>query len=366
MTLEFINPLDLNGNGKAPRSTRRPAPPRKPARAIRTIGALDLAEPLASQPYLIEALGIGPGAPTTIAGYGFGKKSVTLQSLALDIVTGAPAFGVYSLKRGRVLHMDYEQGRRLTQERYQRLARARGLDLRDVGDALRLAVHPDVYLTHDDAEELYARAADGCAAVIVDSLRAATGGADENSSEIRQYVDVLARVSERTGATILLVHHARKPSAEGPRGARYALRGSSALYDAMASLFVFSAEKGEPTRVEHEKCRNRGILVDDFGLDVEDVAIDGDPRAGLRLVHLEPEQLAARGTVDQSPTRNLDRIRAYLASNGPHMGNRDALRERIGMGAVPFRNALSVLESTGDVIVQRDKVGMSIRVQGGA
>jgi hypothetical protein len=348
-----------------PKNGARTQEQRPKGRQIRTVGPADLARPLECQPYLVEALGIGPGAPTCFAGYGFGKKSMAGQSLLLDIVTGGPAFGVYRAKQGPVLHLDYEQGLRLTQERYQRLARARGLDLRELpAGSLRLAVFPDVYLTHADAEDSIVRAADGCVAILLDSLRAATPGVDENSSEIRQYVDVLTRVSERTGATVLPIHHARKPSADGPRGARYALRGSSALYDAVASLFVFSAEKGEPTRVEHEKCRNRGILVEDFGLDVEDVPVGNDPRAGIRVVHLEGIQLDDRATPDSSPARNVDRVRAHLRQTGPHHGNRDSLRERLGMGAIPFRNALSVLESTREVRVERDKGGMSIHLVG--
>ena len=309
---------------------------RKAVRAISTIGVSELAEPLPTQNFLVEALGIGPGAPTVVAGYGFAAKTMALQSLLLDIASGQKAWGVFGCKKGRALHLDFEQGLRLCQERYQRLAKGRGLDLRELrdGDRLRLAVHPSVYLTADDAESVFTRAFGGFDVVLIDSLKAATAGADENSSEIRQYVDVLGRVSETTGATVLLVHHARKPKSDDPVGARYAMRGSSALYDAMASVFIFSGAKGQPTRVTHEKCRNRGIMVDDFGLQVEDVEIDGDRRAGLRVVHLEPEQLAAaQPTTEGSPARNIDRIRRHLLEAGPHLGNRDALRERVGMGS---------------------------------
>lgn len=330
--------------------------------SIVTLGAHELAEQLPPQAYLIRALGIGPGAPTCVAGYGFSAKTMALQSLMLDVATGANAWGVYQCRAGRALHLDYEQGRRLDVERYQRQARARGIDLRDLadGDRLRLAVHPSVYLTAPNAEDVFTRAAAGFDLVVVDSLKAATAGADENSSEIRQYVDVLARVSERTGATIVIVHHARKPKADDPKGARYTMRGSSALFDAMASVFVFAGAKGEPTRVHHEKCRNRGVTVEDFGLQVEDVEIDGDPRGGLRMVHLEPEQLEGRAASVESPSRNVDRVRAYLVQAGRHLGSKDALRERVGMGQGPFRAALSVLQSTGEAIIETGKPGMSI------
>ena len=338
----------------------------KAVRGISTIGVTELAEPLPTQNYLIEALGIGPGAPTVVAGFGFCAKTMSLQSMLLDIATGAPVWGVYRCRVGRALHLDFEQGLRLSTERYQRLARSRGLDLRELrdGDRLRLAVHPSVYLTAEDAEAVFTRAFTGFDVVLIDSLKAATAGADENSSEIRQYVDVLGRVSEKTGATVILVHHARKPKADDPKGGRYAMRGSSALFDAMASVFFFAGEKGAPTRVAHEKCRNRGIMLDDFGLQVEDVEVDGDRRAGLRVVHLEPEQLAAaQPTTDGSPARNIERIRRHLLEAGPHLGNRDALRERVGMGQQPFRSAMSVLESTGDIVVEKVKGGLAIRLR---
>lgn len=359
MTIAPISPLDLV---RLPTRGRKAATPA--VRTITTIGVAELAKPLPPQSFLVRALGIGPGAPTCVAGYGFAKKTLAMQSLLLDIATGKPAFGVYECKSGRALHLDFEQGLRITQERYQRLARARGIDLLELAaeDRLRLAVHPSVYLTATDAEDVLTRTIRGFDVVLIDSLKAATA-ADENSSEIRQPVDVLGRVSEKTGATIILIHHARKPKVDDPKGGRYAMRGSSALYDAMASVFVFEGSKTGPTRVLHEKCRNVGVTVDDFGLVVEDVAIDGNPRAGLRVVHLEPEQLEAAPSSGPSPTQNLERVRAYLVQTGPHLGNKDALRERVGMGQAPFRAALSVLQSTGEVIIEPGKAGMSIRLR---
>jgi hypothetical protein len=74
------------------------------------------------------------------------------ESLALSIAAGRPVWGVYGCKRGTVVHVDFEQGRRVTHERYQRLARGMGVDLRELGTGLRLAVHPSAYLTDADAE----------------------------------------------------------------------------------------------------------------------------------------------------------------------------------------------------------------------
>jgi hypothetical protein len=241
---------------------------------------------------------------------------------------------------------------------------AAAFDLRELPrDSLRLAVFPDVYLTYNDAEDVFVRAADGCVAVLVDSLRAATPGIDENSSEARRFVDMLGRVSERTGATILLIHHARKPSGDGPRGARYALRGSSALYDGWVRCSCSARKRGSRRVSRMRSAAPGGSSWRTSASRFEDVQIGNDPRAGLRVVHLEPEQLAARAAPDSSPTRDLERVRAFLREHGPHRGNRDSLRERIGMGAGPFRRALSLLEATGEVCVRRDEGGLSIEVR---
>jgi len=71
------------------------------------------------------------------------------------------------------------------------------------------------------------------------------------------------------------------------------LRGSNAKAQAVQGLFIFSGEKKGPQRIDHEKERVYGDTVDSFGFRVEDVAHAGDPRWGLRLVHVELAELEA-------------------------------------------------------------------------
>ena len=158
-----------------------------------------------------------------------------------------------------MLHLDYEQGARLTRERYQKIARAHGVGPDDLGDRLAVVSLPPVYLDSPGAEDLLSREADGHKLVIVDSLRAAAPSVDENSSDIRRVLDTMTRASERTGAAFVVVHHATKPS-ETKRAVRYSLRGSGALYDAAGSVVVLDGEKGEAPMVHHEKARISGKL----------------------------------------------------------------------------------------------------------
>lgn len=268
----------------------------------------DLAKPLPPIPWVCERLGIAAGRPQLIAGYGFSGKTLAMQTTALSIVAGQNVFGVFPCSAGRVVHFDYEQGRYLTLQRYQRLARAMSFDFSGLDDDdLYVPIMPPVYLDGDGAYDFFAKSMEGRTWAILDSLRAAAPTADENSSEVRRHIDPLTRASEATGCAISVIHHARKPSEDGS-GGRFAIRGSGAIYDACSSVYVFDGDKGKPVKVTCEKDALRGSTDNPFGLrfeDVSDPAVDptgaltpDQMRWGVRVVHLEPEQL----------TRNAGRI----------------------------------------------------------
>jgi hypothetical protein len=314
---------------------------------IETIGVADIFAPLAPIAWCIEGLALAPGAAACFAGYGFVGKTLTAQDIATSKASGRDVFGVFRTKPGRVLHLDFEQGRRLTCERYQRLAIGKGIEAGELEDRLRLAVMPSVYLDSPTAASVYSKAIDGFDLVIVDSLRAAAPSAEENSSEIRRYIDVLTRASEATGALCIFLHHARKPNDGQSGGAKMSLRGSSAIYDAAASVFVLSAEKGQPARVQHEKCRIRGITIPDFGLEIQDVAVGNDPRAGLRLVHLDREQLEPAEERHSQFDAAAGRVRAELR-NHPRGVGKNQLRELVRIRKETLLGVLEKLDADGE------------------
>lgn len=343
----------------APPVAPQPVAPLHP-RVIEHVGADVIFAPLPPIAWLCEGLRLAGGyGVTCFGGYGYSGKTVVAQTIALSVATGRDVFGVWRCRQGRVLHLDFEQGSRVTHERYQRLARGMGVALDDVADRLRLAVFPSVYLDSDDADDVFARTLDGFDVVIVDALRGAAPTVEENSSDVRRVIDLLARQSERTGTLPLLLVHARKPSALGAKhddapasDARFSLRGSSAIYDACSNVFVLGGKKGEPIRVMHEKDRLYGAPREDFGLRIEDTELDGDPRAGLRVVHMEPEQLGARSGGLGGLAKHEERITAWLAAHGgTFAGNKGALQHTIGMQRTAFFEAVSMLEATGRIHV---------------
>lgn len=308
----------------------------------------DLTEVLPPIPWLCESVGMAPGAVSLVAGYGYSRKTMALQSMAVSVAAGKRVWGLYACRQGRVLHLDYEQGRRVTQERYQRLARGMGMELGDLpADALRVGSMPKIYLDEDDAPEELMRLCEGVTFVIVDSLRAAFPHADENSSEVRSYLDVLNRVSERTGATIAVIHHARKPSKDNAEGATFAIRGSSALFDACQSVYVFEGAKDTPTRVHHQKDRIRGVTAEEFGLTSEDVSDGVNSRWALRVTHLAEEQMRQAAENEEAAAaraasvRVTEAVREFLG-RGPFQGSRSALREACG-GRVQHQRFVSAL-----------------------
>jgi hypothetical protein len=304
-------PGPYSGTGFAP---LKPANEDESALPLLDVDALFA--PLAPVPWLVRSLDIAPGAPVLVAGYGFSGKTLAAQSMALSVAGGGAVWGSLALgRRGRVVHLDYEQGARLTSERYQRLARAMDLDVDALRGLLAVACLPALHLSDTKASDVLCRALDGCVLGIFDSLRASAPEVDENSSEVRRVLDVLTLVSEKTGCVPLVIHHARKPREDAPGGARMAIRGSSAIFDACSSVLVFDGPKGEPVTVTHDKARVSGICSEDIALEVRDVELGGDPRGGLevRVVGCEPVEVRqaarARARVAELDDAVLDFVR---------------------------------------------------------
>ena len=143
-----------------------------------------IAAPLPEIAYLVRELGLvaGGGAPHLVAGYGFAGKTLALQSLALALAAARPVWGAYACRDvRRVLHVDLEQGDRLTRRRYQRLAAAMGVDLAGLGDSLGLAVMPPLSLNASHADGWRALMA-GRDLVIIDSLHRRNQGRNSSAT----------------------------------------------------------------------------------------------------------------------------------------------------------------------------------------
>lgn len=307
----------------------------------------DLFRPLPPAKWFAKALQVGPGRPAMLAGYGSSAKTLASQALAVAIATGTPAWGHFPTERGKVVHLDYEQGFRATARRYQRLAVGHGLDPREIEQGLRLGVMPRVYLDSPDAIDVYARMCDGVDFVLLDALKGATPTMDENDSSIRTCVDNLTRISEKTGTAFWLLHHAGKPKDGHDIDPRTILRGSSAIFDGCGSVFVVVSGKTNdaPRRVSHLKpsAEAEGSTLDPFSLDVQDYTWGGDPFAGVRVLYSQIEQRSAPQRAVDAYNVDAERVLDFVR------GNPDST-QRIILGKVGIRaaRALQVLNALTD------------------
>jgi hypothetical protein len=271
--------------------------------AVARLSTCDIFEPIPPRQWICEPIELAPGAPTMLGGLGFSGKTILAQDLALAIATGTQAWEAFDCTRGRVVHFDYEQGRSITCDRYQRMARARGTDVDELigGEWLSCVIFPSKYIDEKYAEQWLTRETEGMTLAVIDSFRAAAPTADENSSASRIHLDTLGRVSGKTGCAFLVLHHAKKPPIDGGSGPdRNSLRGSGALFDACQAVIVATpalpevtrmkdgeeqtVRDAQPAKIAIEKARISGrTSVAPMTFAIDDVELDDDPRAGLAV-----------------------------------------------------------------------------------
>jgi hypothetical protein len=339
--------------------------PTDPVKGWSVLGWDALSSQLPPIPWLCKELGLAPGAPAMVAGYGFSGKTVSLQALAVAVASGGKAWGRFEVGSGSVLHVDYEQGRHLTQTRYQRLAIAAGV-WSELAGRLEVVCLPPVHLDAEGAIEKLRGLCEGKRLCIVDSLKAAFPTADENSSDVRKWLDALLKVSEETGCVIVVIHHARKPQKDSQGGAKTAIRGSGAIFDACASILVFEGAKTGPTLVSHEKARITGKTVEDFSLDISDVPLPEEALPDLARAVMVGDGFANEtGSIryglkvsvkdreaETSPNvRALERRILELVEQNPGIG-RNRLRELSGKRLTDVVGALGLLSEEGRVLVE--------------
>jgi hypothetical protein len=305
--------------------------------------------PVPPVPWIIPGLHLAPGRPCIVAGYGASAKTLACQAMAIAAAAGRPVWGEFAPARPlRVRHVDAEQGEGATRRRYKRLGYAMGITELDLEDRLKMVSFPGIYLSGKNSESAWKRVADGADLVVIDSLRAMTPGTDENSSDMRRHLDPLTRISEGTGCTFVVIHHAGKTPTEpgSRRESRQQLRGSSGIFDAAGNVLLLTGKGSDPKKVEQAKAPAdaEGGGLDPFYLVVEDVADEhGNDRAGVRVVfHAEDP-----GGSEAAPTAKLDALRMKIMAviqERPGLSSRMIAEAVGGRGAVVYETLNSMVD----------------------
>ena len=327
----------------------------------------ELAEYLPPLSYLVEGLAMvdGGGAPHLFAGYGYSGKTLAAQSMLLSLAAGRAVWGVHTCQPRRVAHVDLEQGDRLTRRRYQRLAFGLGIDLTtDVGENIAVFVMPPALQFKSGCIPQWEDIMGDRALVLVDSLRVASGGIDENSSQIREGLDMLNQLGNKNGCRSLVICHARKPPLI-PSGASAAfdIRGSGAIFDACDCVYQLGSSDGGPIEAQQTKARSHGEPISEWALVISDVpSEDGhDPRAGVKVQVHGTEIVDERRAVKESRKRaketsaNAERLMTVISAK-PGLGTRE-LRAITRLSGDKFTAAIlhlgSKVESATNVLLAR-------------
>lgn len=230
----------------------------KPLKAPNTFELVDqdtlFSEPGATQ-YLAEGI-IVKSSVSLLAGYGQSYKTFAATDLMIALAVGGKWMGKYKCTKGRSILLDYESGQYEFRRRLNKLIG--GAQVSPSKGMIELCTMPRAYLNAPDFEQQITPIASQFDLVVIDSLKASTPGADENSSDIRVNIDKLKRVAERTGSAFLIIHHARKTSGDkfgGTPDPRQILRGSSAIFDAVDTCLTMTLNNDKKISLAQVKSR---------------------------------------------------------------------------------------------------------------
>lgn len=292
--------------------------------------------PLEAPDYLIDGI-IRRGGLLEIQAYGGSGKSWLAVNLALCVATGSRWLGRFETKRSTVAIVDYENGFYEEARRLQANAKALGLPFPVAG--IGLITMPDLYMVSDGFEKAIEKLAGNYGVVIIDTLKAASPGVDENDSKMREGLDRLRRVGERTGCTFtVLIHSKKKSNSATEIDPRERGRGSSAIYDAADAQLGVEYTDGEPLRVQQTKARS-GRYVEPFEVRIS----DGDDGA-VHVIATDTAKPASKALDDFENVVCVAVLEALRANPGSSLS---LLTEKCGRRKTTVAAALEQLQRNG-------------------
>lgn len=169
-----------------------------------------------------------------VAQGGAGKSWIALE-LAIAVAGGPDLLEIGIERHGRVLYLPAEDPRLAVSHRlYSARDAVDGAAVEHLAENLEIVplMGHGVDLMTEAWAEAVERLAEGARLVILDTLRR-FHSADENSAgEMARLLGVLEGICERTGASVLFLHHTAKGAAlNGAGDVQQASRGSSVLVD---------------------------------------------------------------------------------------------------------------------------------------
>ena len=190
---------------------------------------------------------IREGAIVQLFGYSGHGKSLVMQNVAVAMAAGAKRFGPFKINhQAKILYLDYENGKAMISERLADMKRMHG----DTGKNLQV-------WTPDGKASFSLNLSDEvqCASletvlddrnpdiVIIDTVRSAFPGMEENDKNAWNAVNGLAVRQSLKGKTVIMLHHANKPTDSGLGRASGSSHMSTHLTRQLSVTQVFKDEQ---------------------------------------------------------------------------------------------------------------------------
>lgn len=280
--------------------------------------------------------------PRSAVGLVFGRadamKTWLLYSQAIALAKGEPWLGRFTTKRARVGVVDYETGRGNTRRRLYMLRAGQNSNL---GAVSFTALKPN------EREFWIELARERFDIVVIDSLRRANPGANENdSAEAIRPLELAAEFAETTGCAVLFIHHATKASNDGwPE-----FRGSGAIEDQVDFAYAVRKVDISETRKRVElRCTKPGDMRTPEPFAVE-VVFDDEKR----LVTMEHTPVAPNVNKQGSLRAEDMDARIRLAIEPGELSGYRAVATATGLPQKVVRERLAILIERGDVVRGRE------------
>lgn len=307
-------------------------------------------KPLPPPRRLCREIDLCVGRPLVIVGpsnegKSFVAKEIVRAARCQDrVLFGRFAFAPFEYEPGytpntKAAWLDYDGlGASLVLDRLRRMWMACG---EGEVEGVRVVSAPSLFLNSKGFEDALKKLVSGCCVCVLDSLRSALPKEDENNSGLKQYLDLLSRVSTWADcAFVVIVHATTKKETSGisaPRGTSAIADGAGAMLsvDRRGAKLTLTLTKATTIRLpDPPLC---------FELEIADVEVDGDPLGGLEVVR--PEQPgSAPGSTTPQPAET---------AAGPEVVRlvEAAIRAQPGIGRARLRELVKKRQAVVDAAV---------------
>ena len=356
----------INAHASAAPSSNGEAESDNEPRTFQTYSPAQLAALDLSTEFLIDGV-LARRQPGLVAGVFKTLKTSIAADAALSIATATPFLGTFRVSTAaRVLFMSAESGLKKLRDTFQRIATARGIEFSDIGPTLMTCpVVPMLgnILDHD-ALERTAKELEAEVIMIDPGYRAmaAIGNDAGNVFKVGALLSHVDEIAERTGTTILIVHHCGKHTAanfEAPELRHVSMSGFAEW--ARQWLLLGPRAAWTPDTGQHRLWFTYGGSeghAGAWGLDVRE-GRHGDPGGQVWDTSLLSMEEVRMGTTDrreaareEKRTIKADRDKRTIAAaliKTPEGNTIRGLRDATGINQGTIDRLLVDLETTKDV-----------------